>query len=74
MGSGFSAYEILKSGYAKQLVSVDAALYPHASCIAELAVKEYDAGRAVPPELAAPVYIRNKVAMTHAEQQMKAKA
>jgi tRNA threonylcarbamoyladenosine biosynthesis protein TsaB len=42
--------------------------YPQAARVAELAVREYEAGHAVAPELALPVYLRDKVALTLAEQ------
>lgn len=48
--------------------AVDAQAMPHALPIAHLALRAYLAGRAVPPELAAPDYIRNKVAQTTAER------
>lgn len=74
VGNGFAAYDILKALYAKQLTRVDAEIFPHAQHILSLAKIEFLAGRAVAAEFAAPVYIRNKVAMTHLEQQQRAKA
>ncbi len=74
VGNAFAAYEGLPMRYTKQLLRVDADLFPHAKPILELARIELSAGRAVAAEFAAPVYIRNKVAMTHVEQQQRAKA
>jgi tRNA threonylcarbamoyladenosine biosynthesis protein TsaB len=74
VGSGFAAYEMLQQHYANRLTRIDAKAYPHASAMLELAVAEFAAGHAVAPEYAAPVYIRNKVAITHAEQQQRIKA
>lgn len=74
VGNGFAAYDILKALYAKQLTRVDAEIFPHAQHILSLAKIEFLAGRAVAAEFASPVYIRNKVAMTHLEQQQRAKA
>ena len=63
-GSGFSAYrEVLEKRYAGQLARVDLALYPHARDIAALAAPAFEAGRAVRAEDAAPIYLRDKVAL-----------
>ncbi len=75
VGNGFAVDEILQARFGSQIAQVDASCFPHAISILELAQIEFAAGRAVAAELAAPIYIRNKVAMTHAEQtQQKAKA
>jgi tRNA threonylcarbamoyladenosine biosynthesis protein TsaB len=74
IGNGFSAHAILRTHYAQQLTRVEAEIFPHAQHILTLAKIELLAGRAVAAEFAAPVYIRNKVAMTHIEQQQSAKA
>ena len=74
VGNAFTAYPLLKTHYANQLTTVDAEIFPHAQHILALAQIELRAGRAVAAEFAAPVYIRNKVAMTHVEQQQRAKA
>jgi tRNA threonylcarbamoyladenosine biosynthesis protein TsaB len=42
--------------------------FPHAREIAQLAVGEFEAGRAVAAEQAVPVYIRDKVALKTAER------
>ncbi|EIM02372.1 hypothetical protein UUA_02426 [Rhodanobacter thiooxydans LCS2] len=36
--------------------------------VVELAAREFKAGRALPPERALPVYLRDKVALTLVEQ------
>jgi tRNA threonylcarbamoyladenosine biosynthesis protein TsaB len=43
-------------------------VYPHARQIAQLAVAEFEAGRAVAAEQALPVYIRDKVALKSSER------
>jgi tRNA threonylcarbamoyladenosine biosynthesis protein TsaB len=48
--------------------SANGACYPQARHVATLAVSEFKAGRAQAPELALPVYLRDKVALTLAEQ------
>ena len=63
-GSGFRAYrEALEARYAAQLAAVDPDLYPHASDIARLAEARFANRESMPPEHAAPVYVRNKVAL-----------
>jgi tRNA threonylcarbamoyladenosine biosynthesis protein TsaB len=43
-------------------------VFPHARDIARLAVREFEAGRAVSAEQAVPVYIRDKVALKSHER------
>ncbi len=74
VGNAFAVYVHLQTHYAKHLTRLDAEIFPHAQQILTLAQTEFLAGRAVAAEFAAPVYIRNKVAMTHVEQQQRAKA
>lgn len=63
-GSGFEAYgATLESRYAGRLARIDFELYPHASAIAALAAPVFEAGRAQRAEDAAPVYLREKVAL-----------
>ena len=63
-GSGFKAYaDVLEKRYAGRLASVDLAIYPHAADIAKLAEPAFLGGRAVRAEDAAPVYLRDKVAL-----------
>ncbi|MGB9151127.1 MAG: tRNA (adenosine(37)-N6)-threonylcarbamoyltransferase complex dimerization subunit type 1 TsaB [Burkholderiales bacterium] len=68
VGNAFAVYPALQERYARQLSRIDAELFPHAKHILSLAKIEFLAGRAFAAELAAPVYIRNKVAMTQVEQ------
>jgi tRNA threonylcarbamoyladenosine biosynthesis protein TsaB len=48
---------------------VEADALPHAAPLAQLALRAWRAGRAVPPEQAMPEYIRDKVAQTTAERE-----
>lgn len=68
IGSGFAVADgALGDAYRDQLITVDAAAVPHAAMVAALAAR-------TPPELwrdpaeAAPLYVRNKVALTIAER------
>ena len=68
-GSGFAAHEAaLKRRYAGRLSVIMPQVFPHARDIAQLAVPEFEQGRAVPAEHAAPVYIRDKVALRSDER------
>ena len=63
-GSGFRAYgDALRARYADRLAGVEADAYPRAADIARLAEPRFASGDATLPELAAPVYVRNKVAL-----------
>ena len=63
-GSGFAVYRAaLESRYAGKLARVIDNLAPHAREIAVLAAVEFGHGGAVSAELAAPLYVRNKVAL-----------
>jgi tRNA threonylcarbamoyladenosine biosynthesis protein TsaB len=69
VGSGWTTYaEVLRSLLGDRLRQAEGMRYPQAARVAELAVREYQAGHAVAPELALPVYLRDKVALTLAEQ------
>lgn len=69
VGSGWATYAgVLRPMLGDRLRHAEGARYPQAARVAELAVREYQAGRAVAPELALPVYLRDKVALTLAEQ------
>ncbi|MES1154364.1 MAG: tRNA (adenosine(37)-N6)-threonylcarbamoyltransferase complex dimerization subunit type 1 TsaB, partial [Rhodanobacter sp.] len=50
------------------LHSADGLRYPQAAHVAELALREFEAGHMRAPELALPVYLRDKVALTLVEQ------
>ncbi|HET6430715.1 tRNA (adenosine(37)-N6)-threonylcarbamoyltransferase complex dimerization subunit type 1 TsaB [Dyella sp.] len=70
VGSGWGTYaEVLRGRFGgSKIVSSDGVRFPQASHIAQMAVGEFLAGRAQAPELALPVYLRDKVALTLAEQ------
>ena len=63
-GSGFAVHRAaLETCYAGKLARVIGDLAPHAREIAVLAAAEYARGKAVSAEFAAPLYVRNKVAL-----------
>jgi len=69
VGTGWAAYStLLSEGFTGVLRSADGARYPQAAHVAELAMREFNAGRIHAPELALPVYLRDKVALTLVEQ------
>jgi tRNA threonylcarbamoyladenosine biosynthesis protein TsaB len=69
IGSGWDAY---RDAARERLGAAprwsDGARHPQAAAIAHLAAAEFAAGRALAPELALPVYLRDKVALTLTEQ------
>ena len=68
-GSGFAAYpEVLAARYGVSLAAVKADIYPTARHIAGLAVRQFSSFKAIAPEFAAPLYIRNKVALKICER------
>jgi tRNA threonylcarbamoyladenosine biosynthesis protein TsaB len=68
-GNGFAVYaEALAKRYDGQLVGLAPTLHPHARSIARLALPLLAAGRALAPEEAVPVYVRDKVAFKMHEQ------
>lgn len=68
-GSGFMAYEgTMLAHYGKALTQVKDNLYPHAREIVQIAQRQFAEGLGVPAELAAPMYIRNKVALKICER------
>jgi tRNA threonylcarbamoyladenosine biosynthesis protein TsaB len=68
-GSGFAAYsDVLQQRYGAALVNVMDDVYPHARDIARLAAPVFAAGRGIRAEDAAPLYIRDKVALKTAER------
>ncbi|MDQ6646666.1 MAG: tRNA (adenosine(37)-N6)-threonylcarbamoyltransferase complex dimerization subunit type 1 TsaB [Pseudomonadota bacterium] len=69
VGSGWATYAtVLSQRLTGTLHSADGVRYPQAAHVAELAMREFKAGHAQAPELALPVYLRDKVAMTLVEQ------
>jgi len=68
-GSGFAAHgDALFRRYAGQIDAADASLRPHAREMARLAMAELMAGNGIDAQLAAPLYIRNKVALKESER------
>jgi tRNA threonylcarbamoyladenosine biosynthesis protein TsaB len=68
IGSGFDTHAYVRAAYGAQVSRVLSRRLPGALEVARLAVKAMAAGAATIPELAAPLYIRNKVALTSAER------
>ena len=68
-GSGFAQYgDALQAHYAGQLKLVKGDVFPHARHIASLAVSVFEQGQGVEPWNAAPLYIRDKVALKTSER------
>lgn len=68
-GSGFAAYgEVLAKRLAGKLAEVDPELHPRAEDIVRLAVPRFERSEGIDPWLAAPVYIRDKVALKSDER------
>jgi tRNA threonylcarbamoyladenosine biosynthesis protein TsaB len=69
VGSGWATYATaLSQRLTGTLHSADGQRYPQAAHVAELALREFRAGHLLAPEQALPVYLRDKVALTLAEQ------
>jgi tRNA threonylcarbamoyladenosine biosynthesis protein TsaB len=69
VGSGFASHgELLLARYHGILRGTDSRLFPHAKDIAYLAVRAFARGEGVSAENAAPIYLREKVALTTAER------
>lgn len=69
LGTGFAAADgVLAQALAPQLDTVDATALPRAGVLARLAVLAMAAGEGQAPEAVTPVYLRNQVALTLAEQ------
>ena len=68
-GSGFAAHgKVLRDRLRQALDRVEPNVYPTASAVLRLAVPRFDRGEGEPPELAIPVYVRDKVALKKSEQ------
>lgn len=67
-GNALAAYPELADRVAAAAIRQDATVMPTAARVAELAVSAVAAGLAIDPALAAPLYIRDKVAKTVAER------
>ncbi|MCB5191186.1 tRNA (adenosine(37)-N6)-threonylcarbamoyltransferase complex dimerization subunit type 1 TsaB [Methylobacillus arboreus] len=73
IGSGWKSYTAaLEQRYSAQLLQYLPDAYPRAAAMGALALPLFAAGRGRRAEEAAPVYIRNKVAMTTSERQARA--
>lgn len=68
IGSGWKTYATVLSGKLPAPSWSDGERYPQARAVALLAAAEFNAGRGLVPELALPLYLRDKVALTLVEQ------
>ena len=74
-GNGFAALAaVLRPRLAAQLARIDDALMPDAAAMAPLAVQAFERGEGVDAALAAPIYLRDKVALTVDERRLKKSA
>lgn len=71
IGSGWNSYRTVLAARIAAPCWSDGERYPQARAVAVLAAAEYAAGRALPPEQALPLYLRDKVALTLAEQRAR---
>jgi tRNA threonylcarbamoyladenosine biosynthesis protein TsaB len=68
-GSGFDIYDqVLRARYGDGVKHIISGMRPHARPIAQLAAPRFAAGEGVDPADAAPLYIRNKVALKEKER------
>jgi tRNA threonylcarbamoyladenosine biosynthesis protein TsaB len=71
VGNGWQSYaQQLAACYGTQVGEVFPEVYPQASAIAELARPLFEAGLGRPAAEAAPIYIRNKVALKTSEREL----
>jgi tRNA threonylcarbamoyladenosine biosynthesis protein TsaB len=69
VGSAFRAYrDALEARYRGQLARVDPDAWPQAGAVAGLAAEVLEAGGGLPAEQAAPLYVRDRVALKMHEQ------
>ena len=68
-GSGFDAFDWLRDAYAAQLARSIPNDLPRAGSIARLAARRLARGETLAAEEAAPLYLRDKVALTTRERQ-----
>ena len=74
-GNGFAVLgEMLRPRLAAQLTHIDETLMPDAAAMVPLALAAFERGEGVDPALAAPIYLRDKVALTVDERRAKASA
>jgi tRNA threonylcarbamoyladenosine biosynthesis protein TsaB len=71
-GNGFVVLgEVLRPRLAAQLARIDDTLMPDAAAMAPLADRAFERGEGVDAALAAPIYLRDKVALTVDERRAK---
>ncbi len=68
-GNGFVVYENeLVARLNKHLLGIEPGVFPQAKVVAGLAAQEFAAGRGIAPELAVPLYVRDRVALKICER------
>jgi tRNA threonylcarbamoyladenosine biosynthesis protein TsaB len=70
-GSGFDRHEWLRDGYRRPVEMRFEGDLPRAGAVARIAARRFVRGGAVAAEHAAPLYLRDKVAMTTEERQAR---
>lgn len=71
-GNGFSALgDVLRPRLAAQLARIDDTVMPDAAAMAPLAARAFERGEGMDAALAAPVYLRDKVALTVDERRAR---
>ena len=71
-GNGFAALgAVLRPRLAAALVRIDDTLMPDAAAMAPLAARAFERGEGMDAALAAPIYLRDKVALTVDERRQK---
>jgi tRNA threonylcarbamoyladenosine biosynthesis protein TsaB len=71
-GNGFAVLgEVLRPRLAAQLLRIDDTIMPDAAAMAPLAAAAFARGEGMDPALAAPIYLRDKVALTVDERRQK---
>lgn len=74
-GNGFAALgEVLRPRLAAHLTRIDDSLMPDAAAMAVLAAQAFERGEGMDAALAAPIYLRDKVALTIDERRAKKSA
>lgn len=69
VGTGWGRHEaVMRTATGARLSGVDGEALPHAAAALALAVPEFRAGRAGDAAILAPIYLRNRVALTLVEQ------
>jgi tRNA threonylcarbamoyladenosine biosynthesis protein TsaB len=68
-GSGFEAFDWLRGAYSGQVGNRIEGDLPRAGAVARVAARKLARGESMPAEQAAPLYLRDKVAMTTRERQ-----